>query len=158
MEIEVVRSNRRRKTAQARLEGDVLRVLIPAHLSTAEEERTVAKLTEQVLRKASTSHVDLAGRARRLAAEHGLPQPTRVAWSERQNSRWGSCTPSQGTIRISSRLAGAPAWVLDYVMVHELAHLVEANHSPAFWRLVDRYPRAERARGYLIAKDEPEPA
>ena len=53
---------------------------------------------------------------------------------------------------MSTRLAAWPPWVLDYVLVHELAHLVEFDHSPAFHALVDRYPRAERARGFLIAK------
>jgi predicted metal-dependent hydrolase len=59
---------------------------------------------------------------------------------------------AERTIRISSRVAGFPAWVLDYLLVHELAHLVVGDHSPAFWEVVNRYPKAERARGYLIAK------
>ena len=67
-------------------------------------------------------------------------------------SRWGSCTPADGSVRISVRLAPFPLWVLDYVLVHELAHLAVADHSPRFWALVDRYPLSERARGYLIAK------
>ena len=68
------------------------------------------------------------------------------------SSRWGSCTPGDGSIRVSTRLAPFPAWVLDYVLVHELAHLAAPDHSPRFWALVNRYPMAERARGYLIAK------
>jgi predicted metal-dependent hydrolase len=57
-----------------------------------------------------------------------------------------------GVVRVSTRLAGFPAWVVDYVLVHELAHLVEPSHGPAFWALVNRYRRAERARGFLLAK------
>jgi predicted metal-dependent hydrolase len=52
-------------------------------------------------------------------------------------------------IRLSHRLRPMPVWVLDYVLVHELAHLVEPTHSTAFWRLVARYPDAERAKGFL---------
>jgi predicted metal-dependent hydrolase len=66
-----------------------------------------------------------------------------------QGSRWGSCTPVDRTIRLSSRLQGMPSWVVDYVLVHELAHLLVPGHGPDFWALVEQFPRTERARGYL---------
>ena len=69
------------------------------------------------------------------------PVPASVRWVTNQGSRWGSCTPADRTIRLSTRLQGMPSWVVDYVLVHELAHLLEAGHGPAFWELVDRYPR-----------------
>jgi predicted metal-dependent hydrolase len=72
-----------------------------------------------------------------------------VRWSAIQQSRWGSCTPTDRSIRISDRLRGVPQWVLDYVLVHELAHLLIIDHRPEFWALVQRYPRSERARGFL---------
>ncbi|MBT5710969.1 M48 family metallopeptidase, partial [Candidatus Poribacteria bacterium] len=68
-----------------------------------------------------------------------------------QNQRFGSCTPAHGTIRLSERLRRYPEWVLDYVVVHELAHLIHPNHAPDFWEVVNRYPLTERARGFLIA-------
>ena len=68
---------------------------------------------------------------------------------DNQNSRWGSCTPSDKSIRLSTRLQGMPSWVVDYVLVHELVHLVEITHSARFWDLVGRYPAAEKAKGYL---------
>jgi predicted metal-dependent hydrolase len=76
-----------------------------------------------------------------------------VRWSDQQQQRWGSCTPEDGTIRVSSRLAAFPPWVLDYVLVHELAHLLVPSHGAEHDALVMRYPLAERARGFLIAKD-----
>jgi predicted metal-dependent hydrolase len=54
--------------------------------------------------------------------------------------------------RLSSALAPFPDWVVDYVIVHELAHLDVPAHNAAFWTLVHRYPRTERAIGYLTAK------
>ncbi len=154
LQVEVVRSARRRKTVQASIVDGVLRVAIPAHLSVAEEERWVRELRARVLRKRSTAGVDLCARAARLAERHGLPAPAGIEWSGRQQSRWGSCTVGSGRIRISSRLAESPRWVLDYVIVHELAHLAVPGHTAEFWALVNRYPLTERARGYLIAKDE----
>ena len=92
----------------------------------------------------------------------GLAMPESVRWVDNQRSRWGSCTPGDRTIRLSSRLQGMPAWVIDYVLIHELAHLLEPGHDAKFWAWVDRYPQAERAKGYLIgwsaaAKLDPPP-
>lgn len=149
--IEIVYSTRRRKTVQATIVDGVIRVQAPARISRKELDATVATLVERLERRHLAESVDLDERARRLARRFDLPRPTSVTWAE-QRSRWGSCTPSTGSIRLSTRLAAWPPWVLDYVLVHELAHLVEFNHSPAFTALVDRYPLAERARGFLIAK------
>jgi predicted metal-dependent hydrolase len=74
-----------------------------------------------------------------------------IEYVANQNRRFGSCTPANGHIRLSLRVGSLPDWVRDYVIVHELAHLVEANHSDRFWRLVGAYPLTERARGYLMA-------
>lgn len=151
-QVEVIRSARRARTASARLVGEVLEVRVPAGLEPAEEERYVRRLAHRVARRERSASVDLPGRGRSLARRYGLPEPVDVRWVDNQRHRWASCTVERGDIRVSRRLADFPPWVLDYVLVHELAHLVEPNHSPAFWRLVDRYPLAERARGYLLAK------
>jgi predicted metal-dependent hydrolase len=152
MEVEVVRSPRRRKTVQARQVGDVLRVSIPATMTQAEEAHWVERMRRRFDRVNRSVRVDLSHRTRTLGARYGLPVPETIRWVDNQTRRWGSCTPSAGTVRISTRLSGFPPWVLDYVIVHELAHLVEPAHDAAFWALVARYPRAERARGFLIAK------
>jgi hypothetical protein len=75
--------------------------------------------------------------------------PTSIRWATNQNKRWGSCTIPTREIRISNRLRVAPGWVLDAVIVHELAHLVEPNHSPRFRELEGRYPRRHEADTYL---------
>lgn len=151
MNVEVVRSERRRKTVQARLVGDVLRVAIPATMSPAQERHWVGLMKAKFERRATTRPIDLTGRAHRLAERYHLPTPHSIRWVDNQQTRWGSCTPENGTVRISSRVAGFPGWVLDSVIVHELAHLVEPGHGTAFQALMNRYPRAERAKGFLIA-------
>ena len=148
----MVRSPRRRKTVSAREVGGVIRVSIPARMSKAEERRHVAELVARLERRRASAEIDLDGRARALASRFRLPRPDSARWVDNQDRRWGSCTPGERTIRLSSRLAGYPLWVVDYVLVHELAHLAERGHTPRFWALVDRYPKAERARGFLIAK------
>lgn len=123
-------------------------------MPAADEEKMIERLVDRVVRRTSAQarggDEQLQRRAFELADRYldGV-RPQSVRWSARMARRYGSCTPAQGSIRISDRLAGAPAWVLDYVLVHELAHLVVPTHGAQFDALVARYPRAERARGYL---------
>ncbi|MCA9870620.1 MAG: M48 family metallopeptidase [Caldilineae bacterium] len=166
MEVKVIRSDNRVKTVSAREVDGVFEVRAPAQMSDAELEPVVQNLLKRWQRRQATADLDdadLERRARELNRQYfgGKLRWKSVRWVSNQNTRNGSCTPSQGTIRISHRLAKMPAFVRDYVLVHELAHLVEANHGPRFWKLVNRYPRTERARGYLMAvglealEDEP---
>lgn len=148
-----MRGTRRRKYVEGTLVGDRLRVSFPSWMSLDEAQRTAEELRVRMQRRVAASRIDLPRRARALSRRFGLPEPLLVEWSDRQQHRWGSCTIEDRAIRVSARLASFPDWVLDYVLVHELAHLLEASHGPRFRELVDRYPLAERARGFLIAKD-----
>jgi hypothetical protein len=152
MRVEIIRSPRRRSTAQARLVDGVLQVRVPLGLPRKEEDRLVAGFVTRFERGRAAGPIDVAARAEHLADKFDLRRPRTVRWVGNQSSRWGSCTINTGDIRVSDRLAAYPDWVLDYVIVHELCHLSVADHSPAFWALVNRYPLAERARGYLLAK------
>ncbi len=150
--VRVIRSPKRRKTAQARLVDAVLEVRIPGRSSEAEEREFVEHFQARFQRSLARDAIDLEQRAAGLADRYGLPRPRSIRWVANQRHRWGSCTPADGSIRVSDRMVHFPPWVVDYVIVHELAHLVEGGHGPAFWALVNRYPRTERARGYLVAK------
>lgn len=150
--VEVIRSAKRKKSSQARLRGNVIEVRIPSWFSHREEQETVLHFTEKFERSNASRLVDLESRASELALEFSLPLPVSITWVSNQRDRWGSCTPAHRTVRLSDRLAGFPPWVIDYVIVHELAHLIESNHSDRFWAIVARYPLSERARGYLLAK------
>ena len=152
MEVSVLRSAKRRKTVSARMVHGVLEVRLPGWMGVAEGERYVEEMRRKFEQRVDADRVDIDARARAIARRYDLPQPTSVRWVDNQTSRWGSCTPVDGTIRISSQLAGWPRWVLDFVLVHELAHLAEAGHGTDFHELVARYPKAERATGFLIAK------
>jgi predicted metal-dependent hydrolase len=152
MDVQVVRSARRRKTVEAREVGGVIKVSIPSWMSEAEERHHVERVVTRLERRRAASVIDIEARARQLADTHSLPRPTDIRWVDNQEQRWGSCCLDDGRIRLSSRLARFPLWVVDYVIVHELAHLAESGHTPRFWTLVNRYGKAERARGFLIAK------
>ena len=149
-DVEIRRSRRRRKTVSAHREGDRLVLLMPAGLSARLEERYVKELGEKVLareQRRRPSDSDLLERAARLSDRYleGRAVPSNVRWVTNQSSRWGSCTTSERTIRLSHRLRGMPDYVIDYVLLHELVHLLVPGHGPDFHALLDRYPRVERA-------------
>jgi predicted metal-dependent hydrolase len=171
-QIRITRSHRRQKTITARLidDGAVLEVLAPQGATDAELTPIIEKLRERLLarkvRSETADDTQLARRAAELNRQHfgGKLRWREIRYVSNQQHRYGSCTPTTGIIRISHRVAAMPGWVRDYVIIHELAHLAEANHGPRFWKLVNRYPKTERARGYLMAlglegeDDEPPPA
>jgi predicted metal-dependent hydrolase len=90
---------------------------------------------------------DLLKAAQLHAAELGV-RVRRISIRD-QSSRWGSCT-SAGSLSFSWRLILAPPFVLDYLAAHEVAHLVEMNHSPRFWKVVDKVcASVDRAKTWL---------
>jgi predicted metal-dependent hydrolase len=156
--VEVRRSKRRTRTVTAYRDGDTLVVLIPARLSKAEEAHWVTEMQRRLLRgetkrrtPSKASDAALLTRCTELSARHlsGRAVPSSVRWVPPMRTRWASCTPADRTIRVSERLREVPGWVLDYVLVHELAHLLESAHNTRFWNLVRDYPRTDRAIGYL---------
>ena len=151
-----MRSAKRKKTVSAELKNGELVVRAPARMSDRELAPIIEKLQKRLRKKTNRipkTDDDLEAMAQQLNQTYfsGRLKWQSIRYVTNQNRRFGSCTPSLGTIRLSDRLASMPDWVLKYVIVHELAHLEEANHGPNFWALVNRYPLTERARGYLMA-------
>lgn len=156
MNVKILRSEKRKRTISARLRGEELFIYLPSGLSESEEKRWIEKMRKRVEKKMQKK-LDgsvLSKRARELNQKYfdGKLKINSVEYSTNQNSIFGSCATKQGTIRISHRVAEMPTWVIDYLIIHELAHLVHPNHSKDFWNLVNHYKYAERARGYLIAR------
>lgn len=157
VEVEVRRSVRRRRTVSAYRDGPRIVVLIPARFTRAEEAQWVAKMVARLDtgtrrgKRGVATDAALMRRASELSAEYldGRARPASVRWVATMRTRWASCTPVDRTIRLSEKLREMPAWVQDYVLLHELAHLLVAGHGRDFWALVERFPRTERARGYL---------
>lgn len=152
--VEVRRSTKRRKTISAYQEGDKLVVAIPARLTKAQEREWVAKMVTQVAAKQAKrrpSDEALYQRAVALSEKYlgGKAQPLSVQWVSNQDRRWGSCSVQDKAIRISDRVRGMPEFVLDYVLLHELTHLLHAGHGAGFWAHLTGYPQLERARGFL---------
>lgn len=159
-EVEIRRSARRRRTLTVFRERGRLVALVPARLTAVQERELVPPLVERFLRREARRSLpqqedDLARRAHGLydaylAPRTAVPLPSfTVRWVGNQNRRWGSCTSAEGSIRLSDRLRTMPLWVSDYVILHELAHLFEPNHSAAFHHLLAGYPHLERAQAFL---------
>jgi Protein of unknown function DUF45 len=163
-EVEVRVSARRRKTSEARWVGGRIVVSLPAHLSGEAREKTIAWLVDRLVAKhplrTAIGDSELMARAEALSDRYRIgARPTSVRWVTNQMARWGSCSYHSGEIRISHRLRSVPEWVLDAVLVHELAHLVHPNHSPAFHQLANGYRRHHEAgiflAGYGLGLAEP---
>ena len=104
--------------------------------------------------RARPSDERLVERARKLNDRHfgGRLRWSSIGFSDMEHL-WGSCTFTDGAIRIAKRAAALPEWVLDYLVMHELAHLVHSDHGAEFHELENLYPLSERAKGYLLALD-----
>jgi len=153
-DVEIRRSARRKRTVRAYREGDRTIVLMPAGLSRAVEEEHVRSLVGRLDRRdlrTRPSDDELLARAGELSRSWfgGDAVPSSVRWVTNMDKRWGSCSSTDRSIRLSHRLKGMPTYVVDYVLVHELAHLIEPNHGPGFWALVEGYPETAKAKGFL---------
>jgi predicted metal-dependent hydrolase len=157
--LEVQVNRRLRRTYRWRIVGDRLIVERPERVSERDLQSMLATIRERAAaylrRQTVGSDAALLARARRLLGRYFPERPTlrAVGWSARQHKRHGSCSGGTGVIRLAAHLQRYPPWVVDYVLVHELAHLLHHDHSPGFWAVVGRYPLAERARGFLLACD-----
>jgi len=152
-EVEIRTSARRRKTGVAFWEGGRVVVVVPERMSRAARDVFAEQLVKHLLRRSGRRHASDAGleaRAALLADRYlGGVRPSSIRWSTRQQRRWGSCSLHSREIRIASRLQTVPEWVLDGVIVHELAHLLEAGHTARFHELANRYPRQAESHTYL---------
>jgi hypothetical protein len=152
-DVEIRTSRRRRKSATAYWSDGRIVVLLPSHLRGTERKEMVDWLVARVMSRrprAAASDEALFDRAKHLGLRYvPAAAPASVRWVTNQQKRWASCTAQTGEIRLSHRLRGVPEWVLDAVLVHELAHLVYPDHSARFHELADRFPRQGEATTFL---------
>ena len=152
--VEVRRSKRRTRTVSAYRDGNRMVLLLPARMSRADESHWVEVMTKRLEtrdKRRRPSDTALLARAHALSERYlaGRAVPTSVRWVTNQNGRWGSCSTDDRSIRLSHRLKGMPGLVVDYVLLHELVHLLVPAHGPAFWAELESYPLTERAKGFL---------
>jgi hypothetical protein len=156
--VEVRRSKRAKRNVTAYRDNEKTVVTVPTRMAKRDIPAYVNELVTRLddRDERSTSQALLEQRARRLSKKY-LAQdlfethevPVSIRWVTNQNARWGSCTPGEGTIRLSHRMIRMPAFVIDSVIVHELIHLLIADHSEAFYALMAKYPEHEKAKAYL---------
>ena len=155
--IKILRSRRRKRSVSARVVKDILVVRAPMEISETHLQKVVGELKAKIERKHLKDELNkqenLTERAKEFNAQYfgNKLKINSIEYVANQNSKFGCCNYTTGSIRISHRIGAMPKWVRDYVIMHELAHLVEPNHSQAFWDIVNCYKLAERARGFLIA-------
>jgi len=171
--VEVRRSRRARRWTLSVPWGGPPKLTVPAFMSGDDVERIVAAHRDWIARErakqrprlrldpATVSETEARRAARELVTmlcDEEAPELD-VSWSRivirDQRSRWGSCS-TRGTLSFNWRLVLAPFDVLDYVVVHELCHLREPNHSSRFWRLVESRRPGWRAQRDWLHEHGPE--
>jgi predicted metal-dependent hydrolase len=160
--IRIITSRKRRRTVAARMRSGVLELMVPASMPHVERQHWAEVMARRLERRAEqTRPTDerLQRRAQILSDRHfdGRLRWTSIGFAAMER-QWGSCTFTDGAIRIARRAAALPDWVLDHLLMHELAHLVHSDHGPEFHALESRYPLSERAKGYLLALDAMAPS
>lgn len=156
--VEIRRSARRKKSVSAFRENGKTIVVVPARMARRDIEAYVRDLVGRLdARDLKTASIDeLERRARQLVKrymDHDVISahrvPVTIKWVTNQNSRWGSCSPADGNIRLSHRLREMPGYVIDCVLLHELIHLVVPDHSDRFYQFMNRFEELEKASAYL---------
>lgn len=158
LDYEIRRSKRRKKSVGAFRENGKTIVVAPIRMSLKEIEIYAQELIEKLdghYNKVSSNEI-LDQRARYLVKNYleidpfqSYPVPIDITWVTNQNSRWGSCTPNDGKIRISHRLQLAPQYVIDAVLLHELIHLIVPDHSERFYEYLAKFEDYKLAKEFL---------
>ena len=157
--VEVVRDGRLRTRIHWEWNGDQVRIRAPRRVPQDQLDKHVAEIVEEVKRRRARARTradaDLEAMARRINKKHfrGEISWHSIRWVSNMRRRLGSCTvggPTDGDIRISDRVKDWPGWVVEYVVAHELTHRRYPNHSKEFWAYAGQYPKAERARGFIL--------
>ena len=162
-EIIVIRSTRRKKNISAYRQGGRIVVSIPARMSKADERAMVPEMVAKIRAQeaaATMSEERLATRVDELLSELAPEislRPSSINWRG-MRERWGSCTSTDRTIRISDRLKGSPDYVLDYVLFHEAIHLQFFDHGAEFKAILSRFPLEDQAEAYLSGYEAAENA
>ncbi|MFA5287387.1 MAG: M48 family metallopeptidase [Candidatus Omnitrophota bacterium] len=160
--IKILRSKKRKRTVTARIVKEILVVRAPENISESRLQKVIGELKSRIERKRLKEELNkdekLAQRAKGFNLQYfgDKLKINSIEYVTGQNSKFGCCNYRTGCIRISHRISTMPEWVRDYVIIHELAHLVVPNHSKAFWDIVNCYKLSERARGFLIARGSEE--
>ncbi len=158
MKVEIKQSLRRKRTVSARFDGNTMYIYAPQRMPQKELNKVIEnfkkRFDRQELKKKLNKEKNLKDVFNRLNKKYfaGKIKIISIEYVTNQQKQFGCCNHRKKTIRISHELAGMPDWVRDYVIIHEMAHILEPNHSKAFWEIVHNYKLTERARGFLIAK------